>query len=154
MIELPRIVETTEQHFAGLHLTVPREKIRTAMGPGIREVYAAVEAQGMGPAGPWFTHHLKRPDAEFDFEICVPVRTPIAPAGRVRPGAWPAMRVARTVYRGEYEGLGAAWGKFTAWIAGEGLREAEDLWERYLIDPSCSQNPAAWRTELNRPLVE
>jgi hypothetical protein len=30
---------------------------------------AAVAAQGIAPAGPWFTHHLRMDPATFDFEI-------------------------------------------------------------------------------------
>ena len=80
------------------------------MGPGIGEVMAAIAAQGLTPAGPWFTHHLRRPTDTFDFEICVPIAAPVTATGRVKPGRWPAMKVARTIYHGEYEGLGAAWG--------------------------------------------
>jgi effector-binding domain-containing protein len=153
MIETPQITETVAQHYAYLRQNVPREEIRTVMGPGIKEVYAALTAQGVASSGPWFTHHLKRPDAFFDFEICVPVAGPIESAGRVEAGVWPSMRVAQTVYHGGYEGLPAAWGEFEAWIAANGLKTAEDLWERYVVNPDSSRNPAEWRTELNRPLV-
>jgi effector-binding domain-containing protein len=153
MIETPEITQTVAMNYASLHLTVPSAEIRKFMGPGIQEVYAAVAAQEIPTSGPWFTHHFKRPDAFFDFEICVPVDEPIVAAGRVEPGVWPWMRVARTVYHGGYDGLGAAWGEFEAWIAAQGLDEAKDLWERYLINPDSSKNPEEWRTELNRPLM-
>jgi hypothetical protein len=71
MIDTPQISQTTAQLTALIHLTIPRNEIRSAMGPGITEVMAAVNAQGIGPAGPWFTHHLKMDPAIFDFEICV-----------------------------------------------------------------------------------
>jgi effector-binding domain-containing protein len=61
--------------------------------------------------------------------------------------------VARVVYRGPYEGLGAAWGEFDAWIAANGHKPGTDLWECYVAGPESSPDPAAWRTELNRPLV-
>ncbi len=154
MIETPQIVKTVAQHYAYLHLTVPREEIQRVMGPSIQEVYAALGSRGVKPDGPWFTHHLKRPDAEFDFEVCVPVAEAITPTGRVKPGVWPAMRLARTVHHGGYEGLGAAWGEFVSWIGAQGLPEAQDLWERYLVGPEASSNPADWRTELNRPLSD
>jgi effector-binding domain-containing protein len=63
------------------------------------------------------------------------------------------MRVARTVYRGPYEGLGTAWGEFNAWIAANGHTPAPDLWECYVAGPESSPDPATWRTELNRPLI-
>jgi effector-binding domain-containing protein len=159
MIETPEITHSQDQNYACLHLTVPREEIRMVMGPGIREVYTAIAAQGIPPAGPWFTHHLKRPDATFDFEICVPVNAPIAAAGGVKAGIWPSMRVARTVYhgdydKGEYEGLAGAWPKFMEWIAEQRFTTTEDLWERYLVGPETSGNPGDWRTELNRQLLD
>lgn len=153
MIETPEIAQTVAMNYASLHLTVPSAEIQKFMGPGIQEVYAVVVAQDIPTSGPWFTHHFKRPDTFFNFEICVPVDEPIVAAGRVEPGVWPSMRVARTVYHGGYDGLGAAWGEFEEWIAAQGLDEAKDLWERYLINPDSSKNPKEWRTELNRPLM-
>ncbi len=153
MLDTPQIAETAAQLTAFIHLTVPREQIQNVMGPGLAELLAAVAAQGLAPAGPWFTHHLRMPQDVFDFEIGVPVPTPVAAAGRMKPGQRPAMRVARTVYRGPYESLAAAWGEFDAWIAAEGQVPGTDLWECYVAGPESSPDPLAWRTELTRPLI-
>ena len=114
MLDTPQIAQTTNQLTAVIRLTIPRAEIRNVMGPGIAELMAAVAAQGIGPAGPWFTHHLRMDPATFDFEICVPVTAPVAASGRVKAGHLPATTVARTTYHGSYEGLGGAWavGKF------------------------------------------
>ena len=50
----------------------------------------------------------------FDFELGVEVSTPVKATGRVKPGELRAAKVARTVYRGPYEGLPAAWGEFSS----------------------------------------
>jgi effector-binding domain-containing protein len=152
MIDTPQIAQTTEQLTAVIHLTVPRAQIRTVMGPGLAEIMAAVAAQGMAPAGPWCTHHLRMDPAVFDFEICVPVATPVAAVGRVKAGRLPAITVARTVHHGSYEGLAAAWGEFNAWIAANRYTPGPNLWERYVVGPEATSEPAEWRTELNRPL--
>jgi effector-binding domain-containing protein len=89
----------------------------------------------------------------FDFAAGVPVAKPVSSSGRVQPGQLPAARVARTIYHGPYEGLGAAWGEFNAWLAANGHAPEPDLWESYVAGPESSPNPAAWRTELNRPLA-
>ena len=154
MLDTPQIARTTAQLTAIIHLTVPREEIRNVMGPGIRELMATIATQGIAPAGPWFTHHLRRPTDTFDFEISVPVMAPVAATGRVKPGQWPAMKVARTIYHGPYEGLGDAWGEFMDWIEAHAHTPAPDLWERYLAGPESNPNPAMWRTELSRPLIE
>ena len=153
MLDKPWITETTDQLTAILHLTVPRAEIQNVMGPGINEVLAALASQRIAPAGPWFTHHLRRPTDTFDFEICVPVTTPPAATGRIKPSRWPAMTVARTVYHGPYEGLAAAWGEFLEWIEANAPTSATDLWERYLVGHESSPNPADWRTELNRQMI-
>jgi len=114
---------------------------------------AAVAAQGIAPTGPWFSHHLRMDPITFDFEITVPVGSPVAAVGRVKPGIWPATKVARTVYRGGYEGLGEAWGEFNDWIAAHGHRPGPDYWECYVAGPESTPDPAAWRTELTRPLI-
>jgi effector-binding domain-containing protein len=152
MLEPPQVVQVPALLAAVIHLTIPRDQIREVMGPGIGEVIAAATAQGIGPAGAWFTHHLRMDPGVFDFEICVPVTAPVAPTGRVTAGEWPAMAVVRTVYRGPYEGLGAAWGEFNAWIAAHGHGVAPDYWERYLAGPESNADPATFRTELSRPL--
>ncbi len=154
MLNHPQITHTSTQHTAILHLTVPSAEVRNVMGPGLSELKAAVAAQNIAITGVWFTHHLHQPTSTFDFEICVPVASPISAAGRVAPSQWPGMKVARAIYSGPYENLGKAWGEFDAWIAAKGHAPAADLWERYLVAPDSSSDPAAWRTELNRPLAD
>lgn len=153
MLDKPQIAQTTAQAAATIRLTVPRAEIRNVMGPGYSELMAAVAAQGLVPAGPWYTYHLRMDPDVFDFEIGVPVPSPVTPIGRVQAGELPAATVARTVYHGPYEGLGSAWGEFEAWLASEGHTPGPQLWERYVAGPESDPDPANWRTELNRPLV-
>jgi effector-binding domain-containing protein len=153
MLDKPRIVQTGAQLTATIRLTIPREEIRSVMGPGIAELMAAVAGQGMVPAGPVFSHHLRMDPGIFDFEIGVPVTAAVSAAGRVTASQLPAATVARTVYHGPYEGLGSAWGEFNAWITAEGHSPAPDLWECYVAGPESNPDPANWRTELNRPLT-
>ena len=154
MIDTPRIVQTAAQAIAVVHVTVPRSEIRKVMGPGIGELRTALGAQGVVPTGPWFTRHLKMQPDIFDFEIGLPVPRPIAPAGRVTNGELLATTVARTIYHGGYEGLAQAWPELDAWIVAQGRTAGPSLWETYVVDPSSSPEPATWRTELTRPLVE
>lgn len=155
MIDTPYITETAAQTIAFIHLQIPREEIRHVMGPGITEIFSALKAQGIAHVGPWFTHHLKMSPEQFDFDICVPVSTPVTAVGRVQPGELKARKnVARTVYHGPYEGLSEAWGKFMHWIEANGHRPAPDLWEVYANGPESSPDPANWRTELHRPLLD
>jgi effector-binding domain-containing protein len=154
MLDTPQVTRTAAQDTAIIRLTIPRAEIRNVMGPGLSELMAALAAQGIAPAGPWFSHHLQMDPEVFDFEISVPVSKPIVAAGRVKPSRLPAVKVARTVYHGGYEGLGSAWGEFNAWLEAHGHKPAADLWECYLAGPESGPDPSQWRTELNRPLKD
>jgi effector-binding domain-containing protein len=152
MIDEPKVVETEAQKAAVIHLTIPREKIQEEMGPGYSELMSTLKAQGITPTGPWFSHHFRMDPKVFDFEIGVPVAAEVKPTGRVKPGTLPAAKVARTTYRGGYDGLGPAWGEFEAWLSKNGHAAAPDLWEVYSAGPETGNDPDLYRTELNRPL--
>ena len=154
MLDTPLITQSVVQMTAIIHLTTPGDEIRNVMGPGFGELMATLAAQGIAPVGPLFAHHLRMDPDIFDFEISVPVTTPVAAAGRVRPSQLPATKVARTVYHGADEGLGAVWGEFEAWIAANGHTPASDLWECDVTGPESNPDPTTWRTELHRPLID
>ncbi|OCK57896.1 GyrI-like domain-containing protein [Bradyrhizobium sp. LMTR 3] len=153
MIEPLRILQTTQQLTASIPIKVPREDVRKVMGPGLAELKAAVAAQNIPVIGPWFTHHIRNPGEVFDFEICLPVATPVAPAHRMKPGQWPAMNIAQTTYHGGYEGLGSAWGEFIGAIKAAGHKTADGLYESYAVGPDMSADPSAWRTVLSKELL-
>lgn len=154
MIDAPQIVRTTTQLTAFIPLIIPRDEMQNVFGVCVGELIEVMAAQGVAPAGPLFTHHLEITPKFFNFEMCFPVSAPVVAAGRMKPGQWPAMKVARTVYHGPYEGLPDAWGEFMDWIDANDHKPATDLWECYLTNPDSDPDPNTWRTELNRPLLE
>lgn len=152
-IDTPQIVQTSEQLIAVIRLTIPRTEIRKVMGPAIEELTKVVAEQGIGPAGPWMSHHLRVVPDMFDLEVAVPVLAPAEPSGRVQPSRLQAARAARGTHAGGYETLGESWGDLMAWIHSQGYVPGERFWEVYRIGPETSQNPHDWRTDLYRPLV-
>ncbi len=154
MIEQPQVTRSQAQRTAIVRLTVPRSEIRNVMMPGLQEIHRVLDEQGVAQAGPWCTHHLRMDPEVFDFEICVPVAGTVRAKGRVQPGELPERTVARTVYHGDYEGLGSAWGELEQWVRESGHRPAQDLWEEYAVGPESSANPDDWRTQLNQPLED
>ncbi len=153
MIDTPKILQTTPKLTAIIRLKVPRSKIQEVMGPARSELMDAIADQEVTVTGPWFTHHLRMDPEVFDFEVCVPIAGEIVAVGRVKPSQLPATKVARTIYRGPYEGLGEAWGKFMEWIESNGHTPRDDLWECYLHGPEMNSDPTTWQTQLNKPLV-
>jgi effector-binding domain-containing protein len=153
MIDEPAIIQIMPLPAAVIAITIPRDQIQEAMCPAMEEVIQAAIAQGIGPAGPVFSHHHRMTPGIFDFEVGVPVTAPVSATGRVKPGELPGGSVIRTIYTGPYEGLGDAWGEFMAWIEESGHQTAENLWEAYLTNPAVVTDPASYRTELNCPLA-
>ncbi len=152
MLDNPHITDTAVQQTAVIRFTIPREEIQKVMGPAFQEVMDAVAAQGLVPAGAFFSHHFRMDAKIFDFEVGVPVHARITAAGRVLASQLPATRVATAVYRGPYEGLGQAWGEFSDWIVAQGLQPADDLWEVYAAGPETGPDSANWSTEFYKPL--
>jgi len=152
MISTPQVIETTSQEAAVIHLTIPRSAMPQQFGPAVRELLSELHTQGIEPVGGVFAHHLKMTPGTFDFELGIKVTAPVRENGRIRRGTLPAVKVARTIYSGPYEGLPGAWDEFSTWMKKSGLSQAEDLWELYSVGPQSSANPADWRTELNKPL--
>jgi effector-binding domain-containing protein len=141
---------------AVIRVQIPRDKMKEVMGPAIQEVREAVAAQGIGPAGPLFAHHLTLCDTTFDFEVGYPTTGEVKPTGRVRPGGLPSTMVAKSTYHGAYEGLHEAWQQFGE-IAEKELvthrfKRGSSIWEVYTFGPESDPDPTTWRTELVAPL--
>jgi effector-binding domain-containing protein len=153
MFDTPQIAQTTGQITAFIRLTVTPDEMKKEFGPTIWELIGGVQAQGIQPAGPVFAHHLRGPTDTFDFKLSIPVSAPVVAAGRIQPGTWPAMKVARTIHHGAYEGLHESWGGLMEWIEANGLNPATGFYESYVIHPDANPDPTAWRTELSRPLL-
>src|SRR4029077_19159961 len=111
MLAAPEIIMTNVQEAAVIRLTIPRSEMMKVFGPAVGELMAALAAQGVDPVGAGFAHHLKMSPDTFDFELGVKVSAPVKATGRVKPCQLPAVKVARTVYSGPYEGLPSAWGE-------------------------------------------
>ncbi|MEO8067243.1 MAG: GyrI-like domain-containing protein [Flavobacteriales bacterium] len=149
MITKPELVNTSEVPSAAIHLTIPGRDMPKYMDPAVNDIIKTLTDQGTQPSGPMFSYHYRRPSDTFDFEIGFPVAMAIQPAGRVMNSKLPAVKVARAVYEGPYEGLAEAWGALQKWVREQKLAETGRFWERYLTNPAEVTDPKKYRTELN-----
>jgi effector-binding domain-containing protein len=160
MLTHPVIVDTAGCKAAVIHLSVPRSEMAAVMPPAVHEILAVISNQGLCPVGPMFAHHLKMSPEMFDFEVGFLVERAVEPEGRVKPGSLPAVKVARTIYQGPYEGLHSAWDAFGKQLQADGtldqadLKSGETLWESYLVGPEPGSDGSKYRTELNLPLIQ
>jgi effector-binding domain-containing protein len=154
VILTPRVVQTATKQTAVVHVVCRRSEMKKAIDAAQAELWKQLEAQGIRVNVPWFTRHLRRPGDSFDFELGIPVDRPVAPAGRLKPSELPAARAVRAVYRGGYEGLGAAWADLHRWVTSQGLTGLDSLWETYLVGPESTDDPEEWQTELTKPVED
>ncbi len=154
MSDSPQIIRTREQHYAYLPLVVPGSEVKWVMRPAMKEVEAVLRGQGVTPVGPWFAHYLGRPGDVCNLEVCWPVAQPIKPEERVKAGVWPAVTVARLLYRGVEAGRGTGWGELSTWVRGLYRAEGNEYWERFLVDSNETPNEAEWVTEMNWLLLD
>ena len=148
MIDELKTGETKVVPAAVIRMKIKKEEIRNAMGPAMQELMAMIPTGGITPAGRIFSHHFKTDPGYFELEVGIPVTGAVRPAGRVIAGSLPARRVIRTVYHGDYEGLGAAWGEFDARVKGRGEKTTGEFWEVYLTGPESGTDASKWTTEL------
>lgn len=154
MIDTPQIVKTEAAITAVIHLVVPRIEMQKVFGPAVHDLMVALAKQRLKPASRIFAHHLRRPTAEsFDFEVGVVVAHAPETDGRVHASMLHAGEVARTLYRGPYEGLPAGWGELRSWLEASGRKMGDQLLEVYRKGPADSADPTTWETQLNQTLA-
>ncbi len=152
MLDTPQIETTDAELTAIIRLEVKKEKMQQVFGPSVEELISTVAEQGGEVTGPVFAHHFRMDPDVFDFAIGVPVSESIESTKRVEASELPAMKVARTVYHGPYDGLPDAWSEFHKWIEEQGFEFESDAVERYVLGPESDPDPSNWETELVRPL--
>lgn len=153
MLDTPHINYNQARQLAVVRLTASREQLPDAVGLAISELLVTLAAQDVEPAGPWFKRQLRWGTSQLEIEVGVPVAAPVASSGRVQAAQRAAVRVARAVYHGGYDGLPEAWREFDEWLSQNGLKTGRDWWESYAVGPESSDDAGDWRTELCRPLV-
>lgn len=120
--------------------------IGEAMQQAFERLFAGVDAAAVAVVGPPFARYPEMPDAEFRFELCVPVGLT---AGRAATGAngtdgarrdaelrdIEPVRAATLRYRGAYDAVGPSWTWLLDWVRTHGYAVRGPLREVYLDDP-------------------
>ena len=128
---------------------------RRGDGQGVlRQVFEAVGAAGVTPAGPPLTRYFTFGEPVIDFECAIPVAAPFTGHGDVKPGSdrwWRCGACVRTWAR--MTRIGQTWEAMMAWVSEQGRTPGGAGWESYLTDPSEEPDPSKWVTEVCMPLV-
>ena len=119
------------------------QEFPTLWGRLLDEVWTFLRAGGAEKAGHNVMLYL---DDAPTVEVGVQVAGPFEASGPVVPSSLPAGRVATTVHRGGYDGLGAAHEAVLRWCAANGHEPTGVRWEVY---GDWHDDPAAVETEIN-----
>ena len=102
-----------------------------------KNVYAALQKQGIRPAGPAMTIYTATDDTGFEYQAGIPVaEEPKAPLGEgFAVGKSPAGRALKFIHRGSYDAMDSTYEAITNHLDEKRL-EARDLFvEYYVTDP-------------------
>ena len=144
--------ELAWQPVASRRLSVSPAELEAVLGEVLLEVWAAISAQQVPPAGPPFLRYHHIAETRLDVEAGFPVGAPFVAAGHVQPCSLPGGRVLVTLHAGPYTELRAAYAALAAWLEANGRFPEGAPWESYLTDPAFTPNPYDWRTEVLWPV--
>ena len=102
-----------------------------------KNVYAALQKQGLRPAGPAMTIYTATDDTGFEYQAGIPVaEAPKAPLGEgLAVGKSPEGRALKFIHRGSYDAMDSTYEAITNHLDEKRL-EARDLFvEYYVTDP-------------------
>jgi effector-binding domain-containing protein len=91
-------------------------------------------------------------ERDVDVEVCVPVKKSVPGSDKVKVYELPGMEAACIIHKGQYEGIGEAYGALMAWIESHGYQITGPDRELYLTSPYETKDPAKYVTEIQFPV--
>ncbi len=139
---------------AAVRDTLDLEDFASWFQGALRELYAAIAAQELTPAGHaggifatgLFTH--ERGEAT----VYVPCANPVRPTGRVAPLTVPAVEVAVITHTGSRHDADRAYGSLGSYVAEHALAAGGPLREFYVVGARDTADEERWRTEIGWPI--
>lgn len=122
------------------------------VGRFIGELFQRMSQQHLTPAGPPFAtyHDEEFREQDVDVEVSFPVAASPSGQGDLSLRELPGGPVAALVYRGAFDGIGAAYVALLGWIEANGYRVAGPNREIYLQGPGME--PSDFVTEIQFPV--
>ena len=147
------IVEVDRQPTAVVRGRVAVADLPEFFGGAFHAVFAALEAQGVAPAGVPFGYYPSMPGDVVVVEAGVAVGPGFEPSGDVVASELPGGRVAVAIHVGPYEELERTYAAVLEQLGEQGWRPgSRGVWEEYLTAPDAGIDPAEWRTKLVIPV--
>lgn len=148
-----RLIDQLEVTTLGLRRQTPMAAIKEFFADAYDVVGAAMQEQGLVPAGPPYGRYRGTPSDTVDVEAGFPVTGTPQPTGELSVGTLPAGRAVETVHVGDYESMRDTYDHVFAWIRAQGLTPSDTMWELYEAGPGSDPDPATWRTRIVWPVA-
>lgn len=143
--ELPTLV---------IHETVPMKELPQFFARAYGQVFGAMQARGLTPAGPPFALYFGMPTETVEVEAGFPVTQQLkTEQGPVRAGTLPGGKCVHGVHVGPYDELKETYAELEEWVREQHLEPREKMWEVYLSDPKAEPDPTKWKTEIFWPVA-
>ncbi len=149
----PRLVTLEPATLAVVREKVPMKDLKAFFGRAFDATYAAAQAQGIRVVGPPLGVYYSMPTDAVDVAAGFPTAGTVKPGGGVTAANLPGGRAAQVLHRGPYDTMGQTYHRLMAWLAEQGLKPAEVMWEYYLNEPSPDA-PEATETLITWPLAD
>lgn len=149
------VKEVAPEHLAGIRGTYRIAELPEVMPRELRRIMAALQTEGMQPAGGAVAVYHGWDEETVDAEIGVPIRGvffPRDPKAGIKAGMVPGGRAVFTVHVGAYDELGAAYEAIREYAKAKGLELADRMWEKYLSDAAIEPDLGRHITEVYWPL--
>ncbi|EMD25787.1 MerR family transcriptional regulator [Amycolatopsis azurea] len=143
----------TPQPIACLTIETPLSGLAERIGPAYARLFAALDAQGVTPAGPPGTRYRTDDPDGLSVELFVPVDGPVRDDGEIGAGELPGGLLAATIHEGGYEDVETAYRSLGRWIAERDRVPTGPAEELYLVAPGPSVAPEGYRTEIAWPVT-
>ncbi|WP_147471520.1 GyrI-like domain-containing protein [Nocardia stercoris] len=123
---------------------------------GMRELEALIQESGLTARGPATTtagEHIPHTGAEMvQFDVPLELAPRLGPRTAAEVVVVPGTLVARTVHRGGYHGLGAAYRALWEWLRDSGFHPVGPPVQAYLVGPDEVVDPTQLLTEIRLPV--
>lgn len=144
--------EREPQLIIGVHGEVPMAGLSEFFGRAFAEVMAALDQQGVPPAGPPVAFYAGATEQVADVTAGFPVIGSVVPARGLVALTLPGGPTVEATYVGAYDGLADAYAALTRWFEEQGLTPSAAMWEEYLVGPATVADPGRWQTRIVYPM--
>lgn len=153
MSAVPELVTLRPTSAAVVRERAPMNELSQFYDRAFRTVATVATDQGVEITGPPFAMYYGIPTDVVDVAAGFPTGTPVAASDPVTGLQIPGGRAAQLLHVGAYEGLADAYGQLMEWLAAQGLRPSEVMWESYLNEPPTDAGETA-QTLITVPVVD